>query len=387
MKVLKTILFNLVILGTLIAGLEYFASMLFFKDDNFRKNTKLDALKEKAYEGLVDEFNKYQLSKYSCPKQKILTHDTDGSSVRYENPNWSCAGTTIKNNRRLTTDQPSTFKRKVHVFGGSTVYGMGSSDHFTIPSILQKEFNKKNYKTKVINHGFSTLVVSQQLQRLLKTPIEKDDIVIFYDGANDVVQREIYQKPDGTIIGYNQNNKLGFFLSDLRYFLGNHSKIYALLSKIKRNLRGEVTPKNISKCRADDFNIIAFKEKWSTYYDSISNAKNYTESYGGVFYHFLQPTLNFHLLQKSDYEYLKAIGETSYSSLCFMELLTDHYQTLDHSYKDRSHKFNGLSLSEIFLKSPLKNPGYYFIDFVHITPSGNKLIADFIFNEINKSSY
>ena len=383
MRILKTILINLIILGSLIAGSEYFVSVIFFRDDISRKNSKLDALKEKAYAELADEFKQFKSIK-SCPKQKILSKNTDGSSVRYENQNWSCAGISVKDNRRVTTDQPSVFERKVHVFGGSTVFGRGSTDYFTIPSILQREFNKKNYKTKVINHGFSTLVASQQLQRLLKIPIKKDDIVIFYDGANDVVQREIYQKPNGTIIGYNQNNKLGFFFSNLRNFLAQNSKIYASLAKIKRNLRGEITPKEISKCKIDNFNRIEFQKKWATYYDTLINAKNYTVSSGGVFYHFLQPTLNFHLLKKSDYKYLKAIGETNDSSLCFLELVTDHYKNLNYSYKERSHKFNGLSLSEIFIKSALKNPGYYFLNFVHITPHGTKLVADFIFNKINK---
>ena len=67
-----------------------------------------------------------------------------------------------------------------------------------------------------------------------------------------------------------------------------------------------------------------------------------------------------------------------------LELITNHYNNLKYSYKDWSDKFNGTSLSEIFLKSPYKNPGYYFVDFVHITPHGNKLVTDVIFNKINK---
>ena len=374
-------------LGILIAGLEYFASVLLSRDSHSTKNNnRLDEIQKKAYADLGDQ---YQLKTLACPFQKIITKNTDGSSVRFENPNWSCAGVppsagfSVKDNKRVTTNQPQNFKRKVHVFGGSTIFGYGISDYFTIPSILQKEFNKNNYKTKVINHGFNTLVVSQQLQRLLKIPIKKDDIVIFYDGANDVVQREIYQKPEGTIIGYNQNNKLGFFFSDFRNFLAQNSKFYALLGKTKRSLRGEVSKKNVSKCTVNNSNGNNFKKKWSTYYDSLIKAKNYTESNGGFFYHFLQPTLNFHLLKTSDYTYLKAIGETEHSSLCFLELVTNHYDNLKYSYKGWSDKFNGTSLSEIFLKSSFKNPGYYFIDFVHVTPHGNKLVADFIFSKIN----
>ncbi len=101
-------------------------------------------------------------------------------------------------------------------------------------------------------------MVTQQLQRLLKIPIKKNDIVIFYDGANDVVQREIYQKSEGSIIGYNQDNRLGFFFSDLRNFLAGNSNFYNLSSKIKKSLRGELRSKNITKCTVDNFNKIDF---------------------------------------------------------------------------------------------------------------------------------
>ncbi len=383
MKKLKIILLNFIVLGGLILGLEYFASVFLQKDDNNTNNNRFAEIKEKAYAELEDEFKTFH-SHYYCPREKIISKDTDGSFVRYKNQNWSCAGISVKDNKRVTTYQPVFFERKVHVFGGSTIFGTGSSDNFTIPSLLQKELNKKNYKTKVINHGFSSFVVTQQLQRLLKIPIKKNDIVIFYDGANDVVQREIYQKSEGSIIGYNQDNRLGFFFSDLRNFLAGNSKFYNLSSKIKKSLRGELTSKNITKCTVDNFNKIDFKKTWASYYDSLIKAKNYTESNGGIFYHFLQPTLNFHLLKKSDYNYLKAIGETNTSSLCFLELSSGHYKNLNNSYKNRLHKFNGTSLSDIFYGSSFKNPGYYFMDFVHITPHGNKLVADSIFNKIDK---
>ena len=148
MKILKIILINLIILGSLIAGLEYFVAVIFFRDDNSRENTKLDALKEKAYAELADEFKQYKLKK-SCPKQKILTKNTDGSFVRYENQDWSCAGISVKDNKRVTTDQPSFFERKVHLFGGSTVFGFGSTDYFTIHLYCKKNLMKKITKLKL----------------------------------------------------------------------------------------------------------------------------------------------------------------------------------------------------------------------------------------------
>ena len=139
MKNFKLILFNLIFLGILFAGLEYFASVLLSREDNSIKNNSFDEIKKKAYGELGDQF---YLRTEDCPFQKILTKNTDGSSVRFENPNWSCAGVypsqgfSVKDNRRVTTNQPKDFKRKVHVFGGSTIFGYGTADNFTIPSSL-----------------------------------------------------------------------------------------------------------------------------------------------------------------------------------------------------------------------------------------------------------
>ena len=365
--------------------MEFIANLLYLGSKGSKQNVNLNRqeILKKAYPGIEDEFKKY----FSyCPKQKIITYNTDGASVRYANPNWLCDGITVKDNRRVTVAQRSSFKRTVHVFGGSTIFGSGSSDKYTIPSLLQKKLNNIDLQIRVINYGFPSFVAIQQFQKLNKTEIKEGDIVIFYDGGNDIIQREFYNSPEGTIIGYNKANKIGFFFSSLRIYLSEYSKLYYYLGKLKRYSQNKEVSQNVSKCDNDEFNKKEFeKKKWLSYYQTLIDAKNFTESKNASFYHFLQPTLNFDLLEESDLDYLKGLDNDPNYDLCFLKNISSKYQALNNSYLNYSSKFNGTSLSNVLINSSLnKNPGYYFIDYIHISPYGNEIVSEAIFKKIFK---
>lgn len=77
----------------------------------------------------------------------------------------------------------------IYCFGGSTVWGVGARDDFTIPSLLSNELYKHGFRDfRVYNYGESGWVFSQgvvQLLLLLKKG-RKVDVALFYDGVNDV---------------------------------------------------------------------------------------------------------------------------------------------------------------------------------------------------------
>ncbi len=73
------------------------------------------------------------------------------------------------------------------MFGGSTMYGTGSDDAHTLPSLLAEKLG-----VKAVNNGGAGYIARQSISRLLgeyKTRSEKDDgnrTIIFLDGINDV---------------------------------------------------------------------------------------------------------------------------------------------------------------------------------------------------------
>lgn len=77
---------------------------------------------------------------------------------------------------------------QIWMFGGSTLWGTGSRDRDTIPSIVQQELDGRGIEANVLNFGEAGYVSTQNvialLEELKRRP--KPDLVVFYDGVNDV---------------------------------------------------------------------------------------------------------------------------------------------------------------------------------------------------------
>lgn len=80
-------------------------------------------------------------------------------------------------------------RKRIFVFGGSTVWGTGARDEYTIPSFVSRILNlEKGLPAEVTNFGQSGYVTTQEVIALLKLIQDGQvpDLVIFYDGINDV---------------------------------------------------------------------------------------------------------------------------------------------------------------------------------------------------------
>jgi lysophospholipase L1-like esterase len=76
---------------------------------------------------------------------------------------------------------------RVFMFGGSTMWGTGARDLFTIPALLATELKNRGIKVDVVNFGESGYVNTQEIIALL-LQLQKGnipDLVVFYDGVND----------------------------------------------------------------------------------------------------------------------------------------------------------------------------------------------------------
>jgi lysophospholipase L1-like esterase len=106
---------------------------------------------------------------------------------------------------------------RIFIVGGSTAFGIGSSDDATIGSFLQKEFDVLNLyqKIEVINAGVGG-TFSYEENNLIKEYLLQfePDLIIGYDGGNDANYRIL----EGTTT-YKTDFSFGFFnLSDLKFY-------------------------------------------------------------------------------------------------------------------------------------------------------------------------
>jgi lysophospholipase L1-like esterase len=76
---------------------------------------------------------------------------------------------------------------RVFVLGGSTIWGSGARDDFTIPSLIAKRLAAGDVRADVINLGESGYVSTQEVLTLLLELQQGNhpDAVVFYDGLND----------------------------------------------------------------------------------------------------------------------------------------------------------------------------------------------------------
>lgn len=79
-------------------------------------------------------------------------------------------------------------KIRIFMFGGSTMWGTGARDEETIPSFLSNELCINNISVEVTNFAENGYVSTQEMIQLELALRDGNypDIVIFYDGVNDV---------------------------------------------------------------------------------------------------------------------------------------------------------------------------------------------------------
>jgi lysophospholipase L1-like esterase len=90
---------------------------------------------------------------------------------------------------RDTWNAPDAANRpQVFTFGGSTMWGAGVGDDATIASHLSQELAKQGLPCSVRNFGVEAFVSTQELILLMRLLArgERPDVVVFYDGINEV---------------------------------------------------------------------------------------------------------------------------------------------------------------------------------------------------------
>jgi len=286
------------------------------------------------------------------------------NDISFYNSDFSCGGVTYFSGKRVTLPIIKEWKKTIHVFGGSSLFGTGSTDSRTIPSIIQKAILSEG--VRVLNYGVPSYVASQQNKSLVASykAIEKGDIVIYYDGGNDFWNGVMLGNFHDSITGYNQSHKYQLYLFIVRNWLSQNSRTYLLMSDIKHgrkktNFECTVQPQVASK-RTHQAAIY--------YSNEISKAKIISEKNGAKFFHFYQPTL----FDSSSLTYYE--NEVLAKNPCWY---------LAHSLKGEFDKlFLNTSKFSIDLSNILAGKDLFF-DYIHVSSEANQIIGEAVMKTIN----
>lgn len=124
----------------------------------------------------------------------------------------------------------------IWIFGGSTIRGATNHDDRTIPSYLAQTMNNDRTARKysIVNFGinsFNSLLESKYLQKALIEIRPLPDLVIFYDGANDIK----YFLEHRSIYGHHGYRKVRALIESY------HSSLFGLLKPLNAALYSSFT--------------------------------------------------------------------------------------------------------------------------------------------------
>ena len=258
-------------------------------------------------------------------------------------------------------------------FGGSTMWGSGVSDEFTIPSMFSKE-----YKVNSVNYGETAYVARQSMAMLVNQyaigGINKSDVntIVFYDGLNDVYSR-CQSQLFGVATMYEKNLRSTMRESSFgtSYLTWMHiiNPAIEFIDKVKK----KIAP--LAKQYEDHFDCASNDEKAKKVAMQLIDVWRMSSSiaslYGDNFIAILQPVVHIgspnisHLseLQSGQNLNIKKQYEAVYP---YIKKFASAINNKDFKFLDFSHVYN--------------SDEQVYVDFSHVSPQGSELII----NEIDK---
>ncbi len=294
-----------------------------------------------------------------------------------------------QNHIRTTSHNPLNYNgntTNIYMFGGSTLFGVYANDSHTIPSLLASILNNESDSYMVSNYGQIGYNSGQELHYLI-SELQKGnipDIVLFYDGANDVVSKMYYTyEPNDYIIFEDQiTSNLGNILRfgrDINLTIPNNSifdiqKISTLFGGLKNikivdypyKLVSELQNQNISNTPA----ILHYannsleslpQDIVHTYAVNMQVIQKLAEAYKFQYFLFWQPTVATKKISPEEHTIVNNDNVKSQSDIYIKTTSLIRKMNMNH-WHDLTNAFSEVS-------KPL------YIDSVHISPEGNKIIA------------
>jgi hypothetical protein len=261
--------------------------------------------------------------------------------------------------------------KTIVIFGGSTIFGVGSSSQSTtIAANIQELLNQENgTKYRVLNAGVRGYNSYQEYIRYLNDIRQLNpDIIIDINGYNDVFNSINGQQQENFDSEYSLDleKKINAPDNNFENFnkIFNNSYSYRLLNKVVNRLVKNIPTKSEEVI---DFSITeeSIEKALDNYLFIMDNFKFAVESEGKEFYWILQPTPSYKKILSLEEKLNLDHAYSKYLVSDFREKLVFSYNYILDNNK------NIIDLSGIFED----NSNTLYIDTCHYNDQANKIIA------------
>lgn len=334
-----------------------------YKDLKYFEIETYDTMQE-AFQGQtrkqVIEFILEFYDGYKAKFHPYLVYDIEPFQGKYNNLKSSSVGVIRETINPCATED----SQKIWFFGGSTAVGYLNRDSRTIASLLSKNLCEHGFNINITNYGAQGYQNTQELIKffLLLKKEQKPDLVIFYDGFNDIYS--VSQTGEVDLPLNIENRYLEFNSRD------NFNIVRPL---IKKSYTMKFLQRYIIKPKGKTITFNAEEKSTEIVNNYIKNdeiIKAIATKYNIKVLHFWQPTL---FDRKKFFGQEGYIEQTSDKKLKELTLLT--------SEKIKYHNEKILILSNVFTED---HPFMVYNDFVHTDETGNDIIANEIANHVVK---
>ncbi|MBI2876887.1 MAG: hypothetical protein HYY20_08400 [Candidatus Tectomicrobia bacterium] len=249
---------------------------------------------------------------------------------------------------------------RLYAFGGSTMWGTGARDDYTIPSYLARLAEQEGLRLEAQNFGEMAFVSWQNVLRLAELCAEGQvpAFVVFYDGANDVFAK--IQTPSLKRVHHN--------FSDWQKWIEQHDSAQDWLQEHSLlHIVGRSLGHGLQERRARETELSTDPERVQqlardivmVYGENVELVRKLAAVYGFKVWFFWQPVV---FTKNTPTEIERAYERRQ------GKLMADIYRAATEEI--RSHRFV-IDLSKSF--DDYKQTIY--IDWAHITETGNQMIA------------
>ncbi|MGI9420494.1 MAG: SGNH/GDSL hydrolase family protein [Geminicoccaceae bacterium] len=251
-------------------------------------------------------------------------------------------------------------ERSVAFFGGSTMWGVGADDGGTIPSL----FGNLNPDREVVNFGAIGFNAHQELNLMIMKLAEgyRPEAVIFYDGVNDALQKCHVDNDDA--YGHAQETRIRSLLKENQRW--SDPPLHFALMPTMRLFEEARKVLFKSSDSAPSYDCDQQPEKAEAVARQMlidwRIARDQAEQHGARFLAVLQPTA-YASKSKLDHVELDPVWGKQYETVypIIVGLLDGEFSDLKEDFLD--------------LRAALDQDDYLFIDWCHLSPNGNEIIA------------